>query len=165
MRSFNEKYFECLHDLVDSGGVSYRKLLRHLHDIEFTYIIPKDANRATDGQDLRYRFGYRYPGPCSVFEMMVALALRCEETIMDDPRYGNRTAQWFWGMIVNLGLGSMTDERYDEDYIDERIQMMLNRKYAADGKGGLFFVRDCKFDLRKIEIWTQLLWYLDGFTP
>jgi hypothetical protein len=166
LRSFNNDYFECLYEIVNaSDGLSYRKLLRHLHGIEFIFSIPKDANRAADGQDLRYRFGFHYPGPCSVLEMMVALALRCEETIMDDPRYGNRTSQWFWGMIVNLGLGSMVDERYDEDYVDERIDIFLKRKYKRNGEGGLFHIRNCEYDLRKVEIWTQLLWYLDNFTP
>ena len=33
---------------------------------------------------------------CSVLEMMIALAIRCEEHIMDDPDVGNRTGQWFW---------------------------------------------------------------------
>lgn len=43
--------------------------------------------------------------PCSVLEMIIALAIRLEEHIMDDPDIGNRTGQWFWDMIVSLGLG------------------------------------------------------------
>jgi hypothetical protein len=101
-------------------------------------------------------------GPCTVLEMMIALAIRCEETIMDDFDVGNRTGQWFWGMVTNLGLGSMTDIRYDERYIDDVLTRFLNREYEPDGKGGLFTIRRCDRDLRKVEIWYQLCWYLDS---
>lgn len=171
----NEEYFEWLYGLVfnDKGGAApYEKLLMHLHNTEFTYSIPMDKNRASDGIDLRYRFAYDHPdiydaesyltGPCSVLEMMVALALDCEENIMDDPCYGNRTGQWFWGMISNLGLSSMTDNRYDSEYVDYVIDRFLNREYDPDGKGGLFRIKDCDEDLRKVQIWYQLLWYLDS---
>ena len=168
-------YFEWLSDIVCrnrfSDRVSYKKLLRRLHQIEFRYSIAHDANRAEDGIDLRYRFAYDYPGiedaerylggPCSILEMMVALAIRCEETIMDDPRYGNRTGQWFWGMVVNLGLGSMSDGQYNEQRVNEAIEQFLDREYSPDGRGGLFTVRNARRDLRDVEIWVQLLWYLD----
>ena len=101
--------------------------------------------------------------PCSVLEMMVALAIRCEETIMDNPAYGDRTAQWFWGMIRTLGLYSMTDDRFDQEYVDMVIDRFLNRDYEPNGEGGLFKINNCKYDLRKIEIWYQLCWYLDRF--
>jgi hypothetical protein len=91
--------------------------------------------------------------------MMVALASECEET-MDDPNVGDRTGQWFWGMIVNLGLGSMADYNFDYDYVDGVIQRFLNREYEPNGRGGLFTIRNCTEDLRTVEIWSQLCWYL-----
>ena len=102
-------------------------------------------------------------GPCSVLEMMIALAIRCEETIMDNPLYGDRTAQWFWRMMSNLGLGLMTDDIYDRDLVKQKIDRFLNREYDPDGKGGLFYIRGCAEDLRNVEIWAQLCWYLDLF--
>jgi len=172
----NDDYFEWMHDLVCdnrySKTISYRKLLVYLHDTEFTYTIPKDANRAEDGLALRRRFAlfnnhedlseYFEGRPCSVLEMMIALAIRCEESIMDDPEYGNRLGQWFWGMVVNLGLGSMIDRRFDRDFVAKTIERFLNREYEPDGSGGLFKVRHCDCDLRKVEIWIQLCWYLDS---
>lgn len=155
-----------------SRDISYKKLLTRLHQIEFIWIVKKDRNRAEDGLDLRYRFsyekGYRdihsyLDDPCSVLEMMIALAFRCEN-IMDDPAYDDRTEQWFWNMIVNLGLGSMTDDNYNREYVDDVIWKFLNRKYDRDGKGGLFRVRDCKRDMRRVEIWYQLNYYLDTIT-
>lgn len=172
-RQLESDYFDWLYELMHDDGpteiTSFRKLLSHLHRVEFTYSIPKDYNRARDGIDLRYRYGLenhvkdaedRIIGPCSVLEMMVALALRCEETIMDNPKYGNRTRQWFWQMIRTLGLNGMTDVSYDEELVDEAIRIFLNREFEPDGRGGLFKVRDDQCDMRKLEIWLQLNCYL-----
>jgi hypothetical protein len=131
--------------------------------------VPHDENRAADGIALRYRYcsnygyedlDYYLDGPCSVLEMMVALAIRCEETIMDDPDIGDRTGQWFWGMLVNMGLGAMDDSKYDRRVVDIAVDTLLDRTYEPDGKGGLFTVKHCDQDLRTVEIWYQLIWYL-----
>lgn len=173
----NNTYFEWMYQLVCneqySKRLSYRKLLYLLHDTEFTHTIPMDGNRAEDGIDLRYRFGYEntYEAPmiaaylddrpCSVLEMMIALAIRCEEHIMDDPDIGNRTGQWFWNMIVNLGLGSMNDTKFNKNHVIEIIQRFMDREYRRNGEGGLFTVKHCREDLRSVEIWYQMCWYLD----
>lgn len=173
----NNAYFEWMYRIVCneqcSKRLSYRKLLYLLHDMEFTYTIPMDGNRAEDGTDLRYRFGYEneYEGsmiatylddrPCSVLEMMVALAIRCEEHIMDDPDIGNRTGQWFWNMIYNLGLGSMSDTNFDRSQVEKIIHKFLNHEYKRNGEGGLFTVKHYQKDLRLVEIWYQMCWYLD----
>ena len=80
---------------------------------------------------------------------------------MDDTRYGNRTSQWFWTMLKNLGLGSMSDEYFDRKKAKENISIFLNREYCPDGTGGLFKLKHCGYDLRDIEIWTQLNWYIE----
>lgn len=175
----NESYFCWLYDIACakrySKDISYRKLLRRLHSTSFEYIIKKDKARALDGEDLRYRFANEsdigsvdliiecFDYPCTVLEMIVALAVRCEETIMDDPAFGDRTTQWFWNMVNNLGLGNMNDNRYDEEYVDERINNFLQRNYDPNGRGGLFTIKECEYDLRRVEIWTIMLWYLDYF--
>lgn len=177
MTDIRNEYFEWLISKIcdgwSDGAISFRNLFYKLHSTQFTFILSRDENRAKDGVDLRYRFAweneYSYPaeieyelnGPCSVFEMMVALALYCEENIMSDPLIGNRTPQWFRSMIVNLGLGSMSDDRFDERRADEIIGRFLDRQYDADGSGGLFTVRRCSQDLRDVEIIYQLYWYLD----
>lgn len=177
--SLRNEYFTWLYDLVCgerfSKNISYRKLLAYLHDTEFIYLIAKDANRAEAGTGLRYRFaldqGYEYAvewvldtleAPCSVLEMLVALAVSCEENIMDDPIIGDRTGQWFWSMVTNLGLGSMHDGRFDKWRVENAVARFLNRDYEPNGKGGLFTIPNCNCDLRDVEIWCQLLWYLDG---
>ena len=170
------EYFEWLYDYVCKGRshdkISYRKLFEYLYQVEFIFSIPNDSNRARDGIDLRYRFAMikddeyimdAIEGPCSVLEMMVALAIRCEETIMDDTRYGDRTGQWFWNMMSNLGIGRMSDDIYDVKIVDKKINTFLERRYDSDGKGGLFYIKGCEDDLRDFEIWTQLCWYLDMY--
>lgn len=171
-----DRYFDWMYQLVVDdrySNQSYRKLFVRLYDTEFTFTIPMDGNRAEDGVDLRYRFGreYSYPDamiasclddrPCSILEMMAALAIRCEEHIMDDPDAGNRTGQWFWGMLVSLGLGSMDDAKFDRDYVDDVLIQFLNRDYARNGEGGLFTVEYADCDMRSVEIWYQLNYYLN----
>ena len=82
---------------------------------------------------------------------------------MDDPAYGDRTRQWFWGMIANLNLGSMYDTWYDKDYVEEALYKFLHRKYDRDGRGGLFRIRNSTVDMRKVEIWYQMCYFLDAF--
>lgn len=168
-------YFEWMYQLMCEDrfaeSITYRKLFTFLHETEFTYFIPHDENRAADGIALRYRYcflhhcedlEYCLDGPCSVLEMMVALAIRCEERIMSDPAKGDRTTQWFWDMISSLGLGSMTDYNFDYQMADDIIWLFLNRKYSPNGKGGLFTVRGWDRDARDVEIWHQLMAYLNS---
>lgn len=165
-----DEYFEWLCDIVCQKRyhkqISYRKLLMYLHDTEFVYLIPMDRNRAKDGVGLRDHFISTIDygsvsdidGPCSVLEMMIALAIRCEN-FMDDPCIGNRTSQWFWSMVTSLGLGGVTDERFDMYYVDEVLERFLKRDYAPNGAGGLFTIRNCDCDMRDIEIWHQMCRY------
>lgn len=171
------QYFEWLYRLVNSqyprAKTRYRKLLCYMHGVEYRYHIDMDENRAIDGVALRYRFGYdnNYSdeliseflgdGPASVLEVMVALSLRCEESIMDDYEKGNRLPLWFWGMVENLELLTMTNPNFDRDYTQKMLDRFLDQRYAPDGLGGLFRLRNCSTDMRTVEIWYQMCWYLD----
>lgn len=170
------EYFDWMCELIDTGNNgSYNKLLRQLDDVEFIFTIDLDDNRLSDGIHLRYRFGYEfgYPDdvietlldvtPCSVLEMMVALSFKCEEDITGDPEEGDRTGLWFWNMIDNLGLSEMTDSYFDADYVNLVISRFLNREYSPNGKNGLFTVKNPKYDMREVEIWYQMMWYLDEY--
>lgn len=172
-------YFEWMYQLVYDRRYckhrSYRKLTKCLHNTDFTYLVPLDGNRFDDGIELRYRFGRKNgfedvtiatcldDRPCSVLEMMVALAVRCEEHIMADPDIGNRTGEWFWQMVATLGLAGMFDSAFNQSYTNDVLRRFLNREYAPDGKGGLFAIENCPHDLRNIEIWYQMNWYLNKY--
>lgn len=169
-----EQYFNWMYDMVFTKRAPlYIRLLRYLNSQEFTYNIRLDGNRADDGLYLRYRFKQenhlravdvdRYlTGKCSVLEMMVALCLRIEEDIMDDPVKGNRIHKWFHVMLKSLGLLDMDDAYFDERYTDKVITRFLNREYEPNGAGGLFRIKDCPYDLRSVEIWYQMCWYFDS---
>ena len=169
-----EQYFNWMYDMVFTKRVpSYVRLLRYLNSQEFTYNIRLDGNRADDGLYLRYRFKQEkhlravdvdrcLTGKCSVLEMMVALCLRIEEDIMDDPVKGNRIHKWFHVMLKSLGLLDMDDAYFDERYTDKVITRFLNREYEPNGAGGLFRIKDCPYDLRSVEIWYQMCWYFDS---
>lgn len=169
-------YFDWLTGRIGgrSKVASFEKLLWRLHETDFRWKLPMDENRASDGIALRWKYAYdthkenmydeildALDGDCSVLEMMVALAIRCEET-MDDISVGNRTSQWFWEMVKSLGLGAMYDNRFDSDCVNDILETFLDRKYAPDGRGGLFTIRDCEKDLRKVEIWSQLWWFFES---
>lgn len=170
----NSDYFEWMYDLVCGDrfakSISYRQLLTFLHDVEFVYFIPHDENRAADGISLRYHFCTSHncedleqylTGPCSVLEMMIALSNRCEN-IMDNPEMGDRTGQWFWSMITNLGLGAMSDSNFNEWLVNDVVSRFLNREYEPDGRGGLFTVKNWDRDMRTAEIWHQLMAYINS---
>ena len=175
MTTIDTLYFDWMCDLISTSTYNtadYTRLLLALHRSEFVYSLPLDDNRYADGVDLRYRFGYEAnipqtviasesdARPCSVLEMMVALAHRCEEHIMADEDVGNRTGKWFWDMIKSLQLLGMDNKHFDKKYVDDRIRILLNRQYDRNGKGGLFTVHHHLEDMRKLEIWYQLTLYL-----
>ena len=170
-----DEYFEWLYDIVCKNNFheqnSFRKLLMLLHSVEFTYTIPSDDNQAERGINLRWIYSLEMDrdheevrhfidGPCSVLEMMVALAVRCEDHIMEDAEFGNRTGVWFWDMLTNLGIDQACDCNFSIYEVDDIIERFLNREYEPDGRGGLFTVENCEYDLRDIEIWYQLHLYL-----
>lgn len=173
----NNLYFDWIYSLVMKNPpkrLSYKKLLGILRDLEFYYTIPMDANRLEDGINLRYRFGRENfiedpviaacidDRTCSLLEMMVALAIRCEE-LMECPDTENRTSEWFWTMIRSLGLEHMNDKNFDEEHVELVVTRFLNHEYDPDGNGGLFYIENCRRDLRNVEIWYQLNWYLEHY--
>lgn len=151
----------------------YDSFFELLYDTDFTYCVPMDQNREEDGFDLRYRFinehNYKQEHieelerPCSVLEMMIALSIRMEENFGYDPyEYGDRTGQWFWKMVSNIGLtGHITDDDFDSAFIKRKISRCLERQYQSNGRGGFFIVPNIKEDLRDVDIWKQAVWYLD----
>lgn len=169
--AISEDYFNWMYDRVcgDSfrNQMSYRKLLKYLYDRDFVFLDRMDENRAIDGVDLRYRHDKETARelsdkPCSVLEMMIALSIRCENDIMSDMKYGDRTNKWFWGMIGNMSLHNMSDSEFNIRMVRHRIDILLRREYDPDGRGGLFTVKHCSYDLTNVEIWYQMNWYLNS---
>lgn len=165
-------YFKWLCNFVyhQDSNPSYSKLLEYLYEKPFLWILPLDQNRYSDGINMRENYYRTHTGDhhtekvgdCSILEMMVALSNRLEDQIMQDHDIGNRTPQWFWQMVMCLGLGKMTDDRFDPMYCDQVIDIFLSRTYQKNGRGGLFTTKDPEIDMAKAEIWYQAQWYLQG---
>lgn len=172
MMRIEYEYFEWMYQIVLGKG--YRKLLSYLYDIPFKFILDMDYNRICDGCDLRYKFGHDTHIPsrvidlklgnveCSILEMMVALSLRMEESILCDPDYGDRTSIWFWEMIKSLGLYHMDDDNFDDQLVCVVIERFMDRNYEPNGRGGLFTVRNARCDMRDVDIWYQMCMYVDN---
>lgn len=180
-----EAYFEWLYSLVGSQTRMYgcyKNLMLCFYSHDFYWSIPMDVNRESDGLDLRSRFCDLYgldigeievvfDKPCSVLEMMVALARRIEDTLMWDPIKGDQTYRWFWDMVHNLGLvdenggedGVFSDKNWNhncEVLAHHLIGKFLNRDYEPNGQGGLFPLKDTSFpDQTGIEIWYEMQYY------
>ncbi len=171
------RYYDWLHSIVcgewKPRGISFHRLLMYLFNTEYLPACEMDDSRANDGINLRYRFAdvndISYAdaekafdsAPCNMLEMMVALAIRIEEHIMEDPAAGNRVGQWFWNMVVSLGLAAMDDKRFDEYKAEYIIDRFNRRDYQPNGQGGLFTVTNPAEDMRSIDIWYQLMEYLN----
>ena len=162
-------YFKWLCDMVGVG--EHWTLIRHLHRTPFRWTLTNDDNRAVDGQALRDRFTeecnyteYEYPeDQCSVFEMLVGLAVRIDATLIDEDE-GGGVFYWFWEMLSNLQLDKFTDKEFFDyggiEHVTEILDVLLDRTYNRNGSGGLFPLKNKRKDQRKVEIWYQLSEYL-----
>ena len=172
-------YYAWLTDMLPSLRQSYSRLLWKLFDTPFVPSLPMDRNRLGDGLSLRDRFIWErkggcsseadrnwlaaYTRPCSMLEMMIALALRCEEEYMTGYTDLDPVGQWFHPMLYSLQLSNQTDGRFDPIAVDCRLRDFMQRKYQPNGLGGLFYIPDCREDLRQVEIWYQAMTYLTYF--
>ena len=117
-----DDYYIWLCDLVDLETHSgYSKLISFLYDTEFVWSVAKDSNRAEDGKQLRYDYIDYYnefrlvdyesmswtDEPCSLLEMLIALARRTRIDLM--PEFDISTSDWFWIFIKNLGFYGYDD--------------------------------------------------------
>lgn len=174
--TIEDEYREWLVNLVSewcSPYGSYQKLLNYLYSRTFYAKIDNDNNRAIDGKDFRFRFTEQFPEytyrdvhlyldkPCTVLEMMVALACRCDEYIMWNPDEGDSSGKWFYEMLRSLHLDCMTDDYFFEEEAHDIITRLLERRYKPNGDGGLFTINTRSQDMRDVEIWFQLCWYLN----
>lgn len=156
----------------------YSILLNKLFETTYFNTLELDENRIIDAVNLRGLYAevkekYWDPDnyqneledkPCSVLEVMVALARRVEDQIMTDLDISNHAGFWFMSMIKNLGLEELTDDSWYESKFSAVMTIFLNRLYDPNGKGGnLFIVEKPREDMRTTDIWYQCMWWLDEF--
>jgi hypothetical protein len=173
MEEIYRDYFEWLYSQIARPNMrrkahNHRYLTIQLHNKEFVWFVPNDDNRMQDGRDLRHEYaqerklvGYLptdwYHAPCSMLEMLVALARQLGFQTGDEP------GVWFWHLIENLDLLKFNDAHYDERaerIIDHVLDRVISRTYGMSGAGGLFPLKHAQEDQREVELWRQLNAYL-----
>lgn len=170
-----DRYFKYLIGKISSYKFvdvkDYGRLLKFLFSHEFVWSnrTETDANRADDGIRLRLLYFQDEKilsaksdmrQPCSILEMMVALAIRIDADIMGEAGEKSNAGKWFWEMLANLGLANQTNSMYDEGYVTGVVETWLGRAYKKDGDGGLFPLRRTRVDQRNVPIWDQMGEYL-----
>lgn len=162
-------YFRWLLEYFDISRPRYKKLLKHLFKTEYYYINPMDANRESDGIDIRLEFdndtGHSFSGdilsyPCSLIEMLIGMSIRIQN-IMDDEFESTDVSYWFWDMIDNLGLLDYTDDYFDLDEYEQIVYDFMDKKYTEGTRGNIFIIMDPDFDTKNSELWMQMQKYLN----
>lgn len=164
-------YFRWLVGFIgdESFEKIYSKLLFKLFKTEFTWSLEYDENRAADGLSFRRIFQQEHQNlpknshfwpisGCSVLEMLLGMAKRCEDELIYSPEKGDQTGAFFQIMIRNLGLDIYDDYWFFEDDVDDILSRFLTRNYGPNGEGNVFILKHA--DPRKIDLWLQLNLYL-----
>lgn len=169
----DELYFRWLYDQVANARLknpahTYWSLLRQLYTTEFVWYVPNDDNRVEEGKELRYEFLGASPDTMpdriwleegsSFLEMLIALSRRLS---FEEGRASSR--EWFWQMIDNIDLRrcDLEYQNYPIDvYAKSVLQMLNDRTYDCNGKGGLFPLNNIDIDQRDVELWYQMTYYL-----
>jgi hypothetical protein len=186
-KPIRDEYFSWLYAKIENRHYSYTKLCRVLHDKKFVWSVNNDDNRCNDGIALRDRFIdeerldeshlevlYLLKEPCSVLEVMVALAERMNDIMYDlNDTQRLKTPKFFHQMLVNLNLNRFVDgynlgrdfDPVSEAEIDEILEIWLGRTYGVDGRGGLFPIRNRhRQDQSQVELWYQMqLWLEENY--
>lgn len=166
----DEQYLSWLYTRIGSvqetrQSKTYWRIFRLLYSKEFVWLIPNDDNRVEDGRDLRYEFldetglsGKIDPNwmgmGCSVLELIFGVAKRLSFEADRTPLH------WFWEVMNNLGLSGYTDRDYDQEQIEDVVDIFIWRTYRPDGQGGMFPLRYPPEDQREVELWYQMAAYI-----
>lgn len=158
-------YYIWLCDLIDLRSHSdYTKLISFLSDTEFYWSVANDSNRAEDGKQLRTDYIYESGlmtddpwiyEPCSVLEMLIALARRIRIDVMPD--YDIEIDEWFWIMISNLRLYDFDNDHFYTVEIDNLLCDFMDRT----GDNFLFYCGNrSRKEMVRTEIWYQMQFWL-----
>lgn len=153
----------------------YSSMIKQLHYTEFVWSIPLDENRAGDGMKYRAEYIKTFGGnltddqvkllseqPCSVLEMLVGLAIRCDAEYIGDPK-SPRPDLLFWEMCCNLGLDEFKNRGFSHKKCEKQLLILHNwmgKNHKYNGEGTIFPVKNPANDHRKLEIWRQMMEYI-----
>ena len=172
-----DDYVYYLYRIVQNGGENHRKLCVELFKNRFfiTRSAPKrDVDREKDGLELRKEWpndsldGEFHIIPCTILEMIIGISKRMSEQLMDEDGE-DKTAQYFWEIIGNLGLDCWDDDNFGwetglaQKKIAKTCEILCKRQYNPDGTGGGMFPMPGVFGInqKKMEIWYQMQEYIN----
>lgn len=173
-RLVDSHYFRWLSDHLNSNEDP--TLLHELFMQDFYWTIPMDDNRNGDGiylrqlytEDTNRTIDVDLPDDIStVLEFLIALADRTDGATS----HVQSTGYWFHMFMINMGLGDpdyyISHGTLDTEYVDICVNRLLSHQYSYNGtNGGLFVMDNPPKDLRKIEFWWQLqYWVLENYMP
>ena len=157
----SKDYLEWLYFMFGDKTAYSISLFETLSNIEYRFQNGLDENRACGGLQLRSKYAWETgiyenevaSGPCSVLEMMCALAKHMYmNTSLCNP------AHFMLDMINNLGLIRMS-----ENEVIRTINNWMDGNYGDDGSGSIFLIPGHK--IKGEDIWTQMNIYLNIFYP
>lgn len=158
-------YYLWLDSLVQDGN--HEQLIRYLHQCPYRWQFILDENRAAGGLNLRNKFAYDNSimvtdineGPCSVLEMLIAVAENMTDYLTMD------IYDWFWDLLRNLGLDKFDDYHFDERGVNYILNTWLDRNYDSKGNGSLFPLKNYPGDCRNLDIWGQMNAWIEENYP
>lgn len=153
---------------------NYSELLNTLYETQYIWdkATPLDENRYIDGLDLRESFSYKLKipkyivsdsikGPCSMLEMVCALGVRIDNDIMAT-YYTGYDHGYFWiqKMLKNLDILQYDNSNWDRRIVEEKLLAFNQKRYSEEGFGGLFYIPDSEKNMRLLNIWDQMCYYI-----
>lgn len=153
---------------------NYSSLLTQLYETPYEWdrTQPLDENRYVDGLNLRETFAYKMKlpedivygaieGPCSMLEMLCAFGVRIDNDIMANTATGyDHGYYWIQKMMRNLGVLRYENSYWNSGAVAAIISDFHAKNYSADGLGGLFYIPNSQRDLRTMNIWDQMCYYI-----
>lgn len=147
----------------------FSTLLSFLFDCKFeplnhfdTIRVEKIYEMRDEWAEAKKRFSpyiTKFPEFPTVLELLVSLS-RSMEDIMSNREFGDRTATWFWTMIINLGLEDMDNSNFDQEYVIKVLERWLKREFEPDGTGSPFPLKHPPCDMTGVDIWRSFNWYM-----
>lgn len=169
------EYYRWLISLIDPPASVYSKIRQHgillfafwRHDyFWFDRYEQSEEDRANDGKLLRERFMMDFDappsmvpqGPCNVLEMMVAFAIRIDNTV-HDWQIGSHPWDWVEMFITNLGLSDLTDDDIrpsDDGFITAKLEKWMSHNIGPKGERGLFRFKKPNLAIDNMTNWDMM---------
>ena len=146
-----------------------------LFDMDFEWSVKEDEIRARDALGIRKEYandvGHSEKkskrdidriwksicGKCSLLEILVSMAKHIDQMV-NEGEEGQMVPVFVRVFLINMGINDCKDP----EKIKSKGQLLIDRKYAADGSnGGLFVVKKPGVNMPEICLWDQMGIWLD----